>query len=275
MSFHARVLGAAGGHATLIRSYEASGTSLFRADHPRLAHLPDIDEVRIAGETTVDVSRLDDFMADEGSPRIDALKLDTQGSELDILRGSVKCLEGIRHVEVEVALNELFAGGPLFGEVDAFLRARGFALWRFRDLVHYALREAPDPPTVTEQLWYQGIPQPIAVRGGQLIWCNAHFVRRDMYEPSLELGWATRLRDACLMHALGFHDVAALALRRLPLEPDCPADMRSATAVMLTEILKPRSEDATPVASRHLGALAVVLRDARRRLQRSSDQESR
>jgi FkbM family methyltransferase len=275
MRFYARTLGAKGGRATLIRTHEASGTSLFRPDHSHLTHLPDIEEARISGESTVEVSTLDDVMGGQGLHRIDALKLDTQGSELDILRGSIESLGDARHLEVEVAVNELFEGAPLFGEVDAFLRARGFALWRFRDLVHYALREAPNPQTVTEQLWYQGIPQPIAVRGGQLIWCNAHFVRRDMYEPSIELGWPTRVRDACLMHALGFYDLAVLSLRRLLVEPNCPAAVRSSGEAMIAEVLQPEEPDRVTTGPSHRGALTALLRRGRRHLHRSSDEESR
>lgn len=120
MRFYARTLGAKRGRATLIRTHEAAGTSVLRTDRARLTHIPDHGEGRVTGEETVEVSTLDEWMDEDGLTRVDALKLDTQGSELDILRGSTQALRHARHLEVEVALNELFEGGPLFGEVDAF-----------------------------------------------------------------------------------------------------------------------------------------------------------
>jgi Methyltransferase FkbM domain len=70
--------------------------------------------------------------------RIDFIKLDTQGSELEILQGGVRALAGVRCVEVEVEFNPIYRGQPLFYEVDAFMRGQGFVLWKLTNLVHYA-----------------------------------------------------------------------------------------------------------------------------------------
>jgi FkbM family methyltransferase len=274
MHFVARALGSQSGQTTLIRTHEAGGTSVLGTDWSRLTHLPDYEGARIVDKREVDLSTLDHWMDEEGPTRIDALKLDTQGSELDILRGAVNSLERTRHVEVEVAFNELFEGGPLFGEVDAFLRAQGFALWRFRDLVHHALRDAPDPPRVTEHIWYEGIADPLSARGGQLIWCNAHFVRRDMYVPTSRLGWQTRLRDVCLMHALAFHDLAILSIKRLLAEPDCPdAVSRSAERMLAEALAAPELDRPAPTVS-PLAKLVRRVRAAGDGLFRSSDQQT-
>jgi FkbM family methyltransferase len=56
----------------------------------------------------------------------DFLALDTQGSELMVLRGAVPLLTGFRFVKVEVADFEAYAGGCLLGEVAAFFAEHGF-----------------------------------------------------------------------------------------------------------------------------------------------------
>jgi FkbM family methyltransferase len=65
---------------------------------------------------------------------IELLKLDLQGAELEVLRGAGAALEQVRAVLVEVEFAALYAGQPLFGEVDALLRARGFELFNLYDL---------------------------------------------------------------------------------------------------------------------------------------------
>ena len=268
MHFFARALGSQRGHGTLMLTVEPGSTSLFRWSSEDLGHIPEYDGARVTGETDVVVSTLDQWRDEQGVGDIDSLKLDTQGSELDILRGAVRSLTNARHVEVEVAFNELFEGAPLFAEVDTFLRAHGFALWRFRDLVHHALHEAPDPPPVTEYVWYESKPQPVTGHGGQLMWCNAHFVRRDVYAPGPLLGWQARLRDACLMSALQFHDLAALALGRLVVDPDCPDLVRASAERVRAEVAARRS----PAPARR-ATLAERLRVLRRSVLGLSDQE--
>jgi FkbM family methyltransferase len=58
----------------------------------------------------------------------DFLKLDTQGSELDILRGASHTLAQTSLVEVEVEFYSMYEGQPLFADVDSFMRSAGFEL---------------------------------------------------------------------------------------------------------------------------------------------------
>ncbi len=77
---------------------------------------------------TLEAVRLDDAVAKDQLRAPDFLKLDTQGSELDILRGSSRTLEETSLVEVEVEFCPMYEGQPLFADVDALLRADGFEL---------------------------------------------------------------------------------------------------------------------------------------------------
>jgi FkbM family methyltransferase len=233
---HARVtaatLGASPGTAVLLVTKEPGATSLFEPTHPTATHLAPYEGSTVEKTVAVDVVTLDAWAADSSVARIDAMKLDTQGSELDILRGATRALQDVRHLEIEVAFNEIGKGAPLFGEVDGFLRARGFALWRLRDLVHYGLADALDPPSVTEHFWYESRAQAVEMPGGQLVWCNAHFVRRDMYAPAAAPGWVSRLRDACITHVNGLHDLARFSLKRLLEEPVPDALRREVAAIL-------------------------------------------
>ncbi|MBA3655759.1 MAG: FkbM family methyltransferase [Gemmatimonadaceae bacterium] len=80
-------------------------------------------ELRLATEA------IDQLFAEGRIPRVDFLSVDTQGSELWILQGAERMLETTTvAVACEVNFDELYKGAPLFGELDAFMRAKGFLL---------------------------------------------------------------------------------------------------------------------------------------------------
>jgi FkbM family methyltransferase len=56
------------------------------------------------------------------------IKLDTQGTELDVLQGGAETLRRTRFVLTEMNNHEMYKGGCQYYEVDAFLREQGFRL---------------------------------------------------------------------------------------------------------------------------------------------------
>jgi Methyltransferase FkbM domain len=86
----------------------------------------------------VSVRRLDDFLDELGI--IDEqlfLKIDTQGTESEVLEGAERIFPRIVGVMVEMSTVELYRGQCLYDEMDAYLRHLGFTLWNlapgFRD----------------------------------------------------------------------------------------------------------------------------------------------
>lgn len=80
--------------------------------------------------------RLDDVVAKERLNAPDLLKLDTQGSELDILRGASRTLGETSLVEVEVEFYPMYEGQPLFADLDPVLRSSGFELLYLNRVFH-------------------------------------------------------------------------------------------------------------------------------------------
>ena len=56
-------------------------------------------------------------------------KLDTQGSELDILRGASRCLAHARGIQIECAVQKYNEGAPLIADVILFAQTAGFRLY--------------------------------------------------------------------------------------------------------------------------------------------------
>jgi FkbM family methyltransferase len=84
-------------------------------------------------ERQISTLTLDDVCADQGVTP-DYLKLDVEGAEFDVLIGGESALGNTLMMEVEVEFGPLRVNQPLFAEVDAYLRERGWSLLGLRRL---------------------------------------------------------------------------------------------------------------------------------------------
>lgn len=84
-------------------------------------------KTRVIETVTVPVITLDDFYNEQNlSGKKVFVKIDTQGYEMNVLRGGLKTLEKITGLQVEMSLFELYKGETLFDEIIAFLGSKGF-----------------------------------------------------------------------------------------------------------------------------------------------------
>lgn len=72
--------------------------------------------------------RLDDELQRIGvsASSVDALVIDVQGAELKVLKGAPETLKHVKLLELEVSSEEIYTGGVLVGELDAWLLEQGF-----------------------------------------------------------------------------------------------------------------------------------------------------
>ena len=209
----AAALGAVPGPARLFLTREPACSSLYPPDPELIAERPELECTSLVGTAEVELTTLDAWAAGADVRSVDVLKLDTQGAELDILRGARRLLGSVRALEVEVELNPLYRGQPLFGDVDRFLREHDFVLWRLGHLVHYGLPGGVSEVGVEDRQVFDGHGVPFSGRGGQLFWAHAYYVRREMALGPYRGSRQSALRDACIVKALGFDDLAAHLLR--------------------------------------------------------------
>jgi hypothetical protein len=95
---------------------------------PKL-HLERFPEFQPDGTIEVPVVRLDDLLREQAinAEEHPLLVLDVQGFERSVLAGASDYLrDHCRAIVCEVAAVELYKGGALVGEIDSFLRERGF-----------------------------------------------------------------------------------------------------------------------------------------------------
>src|SRR5207244_10748162 len=136
-----------------------------------------------------------------GVGQVDAMRIDTQGSELDVLRGAEATLASVRLIEVEVEFNELYEGIALFPAIDQYLRQQGFVLWKLGNLAHYAQAGMRTEWQTTETIHYDDVTSTYPAGAGQLFWANAVYLKKDCAYPDAEAGWQRLVRDACVTSA--------------------------------------------------------------------------
>ncbi len=176
-------LGREDGQRSLNVCRSPGGSSFLQPNRPFLDRFPDAGRSDVVGTVSVAVRSLDSLRREQGGglpAHIDFIKLDTQGSEADILDGAAETLKAdVVAVEIEVLFAPLYERQPVFRDVDARLAAAGFTLFKLR----------------RQELVRRAFAQQAHLSAGQLIFGDALYLRDPLGGP-----WAPR--DARQLEAL-------------------------------------------------------------------------
>jgi len=220
----AKALGAEKGQAELFVTIEPACSSLFQPDLELIKDRPALlQATSLVSVTPVELTTLDEYGIANGISETDFMKLDVQGAELNILKGSQHFLKSIRALEVEVEFNPIYQGQPLFSDIDIFLRAQGFCLWRLSHLQHYGLPSNASQFNTDEIAGFDFQSTNFVGHGGQLYWGEAFYVRNEIAYTKGIRSWQTALRDACIAMVLGFDDLATKSITEALVS--CPTEI--------------------------------------------------
>ena len=198
-------LGHAPGEARLYLTQMANMSSFLRPDPAVFERYGKKSrDAAVASEELVPIERLDGLAGRDGF-RADVLKVDTQGSEMMVLKGAGQTLKSVLLAEIEVSFFQRYQDQPLFAEIEAHMAAHGFELIdllklkRYRSSNSLAVRNAAVRATD---------------RSGQLAYADAIFLRReeDILSAASTDGGASILRAAVALVAYGKADMAARLL---------------------------------------------------------------
>jgi FkbM family methyltransferase len=184
--------------------------------YPLIPGFPSYGASRPVRMITCPSITLDQYCAQHGIANVDAIKLDTQGSELDILRGGIGSLKTVSFIDIEVEFGEIYEGQPLFCDVDRFLRDHGFVLWRLNALAHFS------PGLVSSSnggIFIASSPGSHQLHdqdNGQLLWGQAQYVRREFppTAPDAKLDREQALKAAILVGQFAYWDLSLEILRK-------------------------------------------------------------
>jgi len=169
---------------------QAMTSSMLEPNLALLSQFHLLEEVTtVVARCEMATKRLDDLLPELPGGRVDFIKLDVQGYELAVLQGAEDALRGAVAVHTEVEFVEMYKGQPLFADVDAHLRARGFVFHRF-----FGVKGAPARPMTL----------PLAEPPySQQLWADAVYVRALWSPGSLaSLSSVQLLRMALVLHEI-------------------------------------------------------------------------
>jgi len=144
-----------GKEATYHQTNWAATGSLFAPNLPLLDQFQHLSEFMAPVAThPVQTMRLDDISEIK---QVDFLKIDVQGSELDVLKNATRILQETVLIQVEVEFVPLYQDQPMFADVDRFLRSSGFQFHTFAEVAGRAFKpmHAKDGPygAIRQLLW--------------------------------------------------------------------------------------------------------------------------
>ena len=70
------------------------------------------------------------------------LKIDTQGYEIEVMKGTTKIMPEVEYIILEVSLHQFFFNGPLAGEILSFMKSHGFVLYDIISLMYRPIDNA-------------------------------------------------------------------------------------------------------------------------------------
>ena len=171
-------------------------SSLLEPNDELLAMFHELRDVtRVVETSRVQTVRLDDVPEAKAA---DYLKLDVQGGELMVLQGAIATLRDILVVHTEIEFLPIYKRQPLFSDIDAFLRGRGFVLHKISGMKGASFKL----PWIDAEL---------AGAVNQMMWGEAVYVRD--FTKLGELPAAALLKLAVILHEnYGSCDLAAVVL---------------------------------------------------------------
>lgn len=155
---------------------EPACSSIYEPIEKLSRNLPLLSCTSLERVSRVRTRTLKNWAKENDIQRIDYLKIDTQGSELDIIKGAGKILSSVMFLDVEVEFNEIYRGQPLFCSLDLFLRRKGFELWGLGNIVHYSTLDKNCHQLRKMSICFDHTRQDVPVGCGQLYWADASYI---------------------------------------------------------------------------------------------------
>jgi len=184
------------GTRTLHVPEDPEGASLLPHDQTFACSFDKQQFFRLVKTVSVQTRVLDAVLAQAGIDKPAYLKLDVEGAELEILKGAPNAIAHLLAIKAEVSFVPFRIDQPLAGEVEAFLRGKGFVLmdlyrthrWRVNGYVIHPYSAA----------------QRIPYSRGQMVQGDFLFFRA----PETIIGADRRFQAAALAMAHGYFDHA-------------------------------------------------------------------
>jgi FkbM family methyltransferase len=139
-------------------------SSLYQPNEKFIERYHAFEVMKLKNITQIDTVSLDHFVLENQIEKIDLIKIDIQGAELDVFKGGKNTLKTTLFIISEVEFNTMYINQPLFGDVHNFLIKENFMFNKFLGFQGRTIK-----PTI--------INNNMGFAGTQHIWSDAIFVK--------------------------------------------------------------------------------------------------
>ena len=186
----------------LLRVNREPGTSSFLPVDPLFRERFGGEAYETLRTRVLDTTSLDHLARLKHVAQPDFLKIDTQGTELQILAGGRRMLQKATLVEIEVEFEAIYRGQSLFHHVNDFMLKAGFRLLYLNRVF-------------AGQRGFSGATR------GQLIFGDALYGKKEAHWDNLSA--ESKIKMAVLLANFGHRDIAARVFEKYPdLQQACP-----------------------------------------------------
>jgi FkbM family methyltransferase len=217
---HATILAGEHGRGKFFKAAWPFSSGLHKPNMKYFERLPCRDNMVIVEELDVETTTLDRFAQTVSDDHIDFIKIDVEGSELDVLRGGKSMLRDKRvlAIKTEFWWDPVLRGQPPFADLDTFLRANGFYLFdlEMHNYQAYMRRSLPAGRLIADARTWRGDlrnVRPDLSRYGQALTGDALYFRdpvTDRIAGRTSIAWdsANVLRLCTLFDLFNYGDCA-------------------------------------------------------------------
>ena len=167
-------------------------SSIYLPNFNFLDKFPDSERFKVEKKIKIQTDTLSNQLKKNDIHEIDFIKIDVQGHELPILKGSIDYLKNVIGLEIEVEFAKLYKNQPLFNEVDNFVTKMGFELF---DIKRY--------------FWKRNEWIDTGMQKGQLVFGDALYLKNP--EQVLHMHNISQkkiIRSICVYLCYGYLDLA-------------------------------------------------------------------
>ncbi|GAM08918.1 hypothetical protein OR1_01192 [Geobacter sp. OR-1] len=186
---------------TLYKTNSIYCWSLLQPNLPWLRRFDYSDLFEVKGTEVISAVKLEDVEELKNFNGIDAIKLDTQGLELPILKASEKIIRECIIIETETGFTENYIGETTFDQIANYMRSMGFGLFDINPNHRVSRKNSLSGTTSNEEM----------------LWCEAvwlrDYCRTELYELT-EITREKALKALCIYANHGCYSFGVEAARR-------------------------------------------------------------
>ncbi len=189
----------AGKRKFYITNYPAS-SGFYKPNMEFYKRLPSEKNMSIRKIVTIKTITLDSFLKKNKTSKIDFIKLDIEGAELDVLKGAKEILKkSVFGLSIEISFNPLHINRPTFSQLDSLLSSLGFT---FFDLSMYRYGRRGLSPNLFSK-------KTSPTEFGQAIIGQAVYLK-DAVSQMQKLGWRKFWNEKRILKLASFMEIIKL-----------------------------------------------------------------